>query len=107
MHYDKFYSNFREQLENLNSRITQLEEAENNYYITAKYLLALTNRAYDLFKSSEVEEKRQLIKLLLSNLKVDGEKIVYDVQKPFDLLLKCSDHQVWCARKDSNLRPTD
>ncbi len=46
--------------------------------------------AYDLFLSSEVEEKRQLIKLILSNLKVEDGNVVYDVQKPFDLIVKCS-----------------
>lgn len=49
-----------------------LQEAEDNYYITAKYLLELANRAYDLFISSEVEERRQLVKLVLSNLRIEG-----------------------------------
>ena len=48
--------------------------------------------------SSEVEEKRQLIKLVLSNLRLEGENIVYDAQKPFDLILNCSDGQEWCAQ---------
>ena len=50
--------------------LSQLQEAEDNYYITAKYILDLSSRAYDLFVSSEVEEKRQLIKLILSNLRL-------------------------------------
>lgn len=73
----------------------------------AKYVLDLIDRAHELFVSSEVEEKRQLIKLVLSNLRLDDEKLVYDAQKPFDILLNSFDSQRWCARKDSNLRPTD
>ena len=38
-------------------RLSQLQEAEDNYYVTAKYGLELSKHAYDLFKSSEVEEK--------------------------------------------------
>ncbi len=102
--YDKFYTSLREQAEDIAISLERLQEAEDNYYITAKYVLALTNRAYDLFMSSEVEERRQLIKLVLSNLRVDGENIVCDVQKPFDLILKCSDDPLWLGRKDSNLR---
>ncbi len=45
--------------------------------------------------SSEVEERRQLIKLLLSNLSIEDENIVYDVQKPFDLLLNATDCKRW------------
>ena len=51
--------------------------------------------AYDLFLSSEVEEKRQLIKLVLSNLRIEDENVVYDVQKPFDLIVNCSEGLLW------------
>jgi len=72
-----------------------LQEAEDNYYITAKYLLELANKAFDLFISSEVEERRQLIKLVLSNLRVEGKIVRYDAQKPFDTTLNYADHQRW------------
>jgi hypothetical protein len=55
-------------------------------------LLFTSLNAYNLFKSSEVEEKRQLIKLLLQNLRIEGENLLWDVQKPFDLIVNCSDH---------------
>ncbi len=77
------------------AKLEQLQEADDNYYITVQYLLKLANHAYDLFLSSEVEEKRQLIKLVLSNLKLTDENLVYDVQKPFDVILKCTEDQVW------------
>jgi site-specific DNA recombinase len=96
--YDRFYSGLRDQLAELNNQLSKLQEAEDNYYITAKYVLDLTTRAHDLFQSSEVEEKRQLIKLLLSNLRLSGKNLVFDAEKPFDLLLNCSDYQAWCAR---------
>lgn len=52
----------------MDTRLALFQEAEDNYYITAKYILDLASRAYDLFVSSEVEERRQLIKLILQNL---------------------------------------
>ena len=76
-------------------RLSQLQEAENNYYITAKYVLELTNKAYDLFISSEVEEKRQLLTLVLQNIKLDGEKIVYEAQKPFDMMINATQSLKW------------
>lgn len=93
--YDKFYQSFREQIADLDTRLAMLQEAEDNYYITAKYLLDLANRAYDLFASSEIEERRQLLKLVLSNLKVEGKTVQYQAQKPFDIILKYSDNQRW------------
>ncbi len=61
----------------------------------------------NLFMGSEVEEKRQLIKLVLQNLRLEDEKLLWDAQKPFDAILNVSDSQPWCARLDSNQRPTD
>lgn len=96
--YDRFYETFREQLHEITNRLRQLEEAENNYYITSKYLLDLANRAYDLFVGSEVDEKRELIKLVLQNFEITGKNIVWELHKPFDILAKCGDRQEWCAR---------
>lgn len=103
--YDKFYQTFREQLSSIDTRLALLQEAEDNYYITAKYLVDLTQQAYELFKSSEVEERRQLIKLVLSNLKVEGKKVVYEAQKPFNMILDFTDRQAWLPRLDSNQEP--
>lgn len=105
--YDRFYQKFKDQLIDIDISLARLKEAENNYYETANCVVELTKRAHDLFVGSEVEEKRQLIKLLLSNVRIEGKNIVYNVQKPFDLILECSDRQAWCARLDSNQRPTD
>lgn len=104
--YDNFYQSFISQKEDITSRLSNLNEAEDNYYITAKYVLELSNRAYELFMGSEVEERRQLINLVLQNLKLDGQKLVYDVRKPFDEIVKSNDRNEWLGRQDSNLRIT-
>ncbi len=95
--YDRFYQTLRSQIGEITLRLEQLQEAEDNYYITSKYLLDLSCRAYELFVGSEVEEKRKIIKLILSNLVLKDENLVYDVHKPFDLILECSDRKLWCA----------
>ncbi len=104
--HDRFSQSFREQIADIDTRLAMLQEAEDNYYLTAKSILELTNRAYDLFISSEVEERRQLIQLVLSNLRVEGKTIRYDAIKPFDVLLNSSDNQLWLPRQDSNLQPS-
>lgn len=101
--YDRFYQKFRDQLDDVNNRIAKLQDAEDNYYIAVKYILEITEKGYEIFQSSEVDQKRQLIGLLLSNLRAKDRKVLYDVQKPFDLILKASDCLLWCAREGSNL----
>ncbi len=79
--YDRFYQSLRDQITDVTIRLEQLQEAEDNYYTTSRYVLKLVNQAHHLFISSEVEEKRQLIKRVLSNLRIEGESLHWDVQK--------------------------
>jgi site-specific DNA recombinase len=93
--YDRFYQTLRDQMTDVTVRLESLQGAEDNYYTTAKYVLSVVKRAHEIFESSEVEEKRQLIKLVLSNLMMEEEKIVWNIQKPFNLFLNLSDSIEW------------
>lgn len=101
--YDKLYKAFREKIEGIDVKLTNLQKAEDNYYLSVNYLLQLTQRAYDLFISSEIEEKRQILKLILQNSVLDGRLVKYSLLKPFDTILNYSDSQAWLPREDSNL----
>ncbi len=103
--YDRYYQTFRDKIAEIDTRLAILQEAEDNYYITANYLLELATRAYDLFVGSEVEEKRQLIKLVLQNLRVEGKVVRYEATKPFDTILNFSTCQRLLPGEDSNLEP--
>jgi hypothetical protein len=98
--YERFYTSFREQLDDILLRLERLQDAEDNYYETAKSILSLSNRAHDIFMGSEVEERRQLIKFVLLNLQLDGENLVYEVKKPFDLIVDCVERKAWCTSWD-------
>jgi len=93
--YDKLYKEFRAKIEEVDSKLIGLQKAEDDYYLTATYLLQLANKAYDLFISSEIEQKRQLLKLTLQNPTLDGRLVRYIVQKPFDTILDCADNKLW------------
>ncbi len=103
--YDNLYTDFRNKIEEIDNRLSNLQKAEDDYYLTATYLLQLANKAYDLFMSSEMEQKRQLLKLTLQNLTLDRRLLCYNAIKPFDTILNFADHQVWLPRVDSNHEP--
>ncbi len=96
--YNTHYNNFIDKITNIDAQLAQFEDAEDTYYTNANGLLELANRAYDLFMSSEVEEKRQLINLTLQNLRLEGKKVRYDFIKPFDQIFLYADRQQWLAR---------
>ena len=80
-------------------------KADEKYYIEAGKLLELARRAYELFESSEDSEKRELLKFLLQNSKMDKEKLVPTLQMPFDAILHANELKTWLPRVDSNHEP--
>ena len=101
--YNKKKKEYRQKQQELRSKISRLDMADQDYYLTSEYLLQLANRGYDLFVSSELEEKRQLIKLTLQNLKLRGKKLDIELVKPFDQVFSFSSLQSWLGKEDSNL----
>ncbi len=75
----------------------QYTDADENFYLTANMVLNLAKKAYEIFQSSEIEEKRQLLNFLLQNLNLDGKKLQFELKTPFNTVLKIS--------KCSNLLP--
>lgn len=96
--YDKYDSQFRDELADIDARLGMLQEADDQYFVSAKYILELSKRARELFESSKIEQRRQIIKLVLSNLALVGKKLRYEAVKPFDTILNCADGQRWLPR---------
>ena len=93
--YNKKRIEYQAAQRELTGKISKLGIADEEYYLTSEYLLQLANRAYDLFISSEPEEKRQLLKLALQNLRLEGKTVEFELVKPFDQVLACAGSQGW------------
>lgn len=99
--YDNYQQQFQDKINDIEARLALLKNAEDNYYTTAECVLRLAKHAHELFVGSEVEKKRQIVKLTLQNLRLEGKKVVYEAYEPFDLILKCNDRQRWCPLVDA------
>ncbi len=56
-------------------------------------------------KSPIISEKRDILKLILSDCKTEGKNIAFSIVKPFNELLKTPETDKWCRRKESDFRP--
>ena len=56
-------------------------------------------------KSPIISQKRDILKLILSDCKTDGKNLCFSIAKPFDELLKTPEINKWCRRKESDFRP--
>jgi len=85
--YVKMHSELRQRQYELNDKLKRIIVADENYSNTLINLLNICSRAPELFESSKVEQKRQLINFLLSNLKLRGKNLEFELKKPFDALV--------------------
>ena len=83
-------------------KIQRYTNADEKFYLTANTLLSLAKRAKELFVSSEVEEKRQLLNFLLQNLVLDGKNLKFELKTPFDRVLEANQCSDMCPGWDSN-----
>jgi site-specific DNA recombinase len=85
---------YRREQKNIRKRLDNLEGADDGYYVSACYLLQLANKAPAIFESSEVETKRQLIKLVLQNPVIHGVTLSATIRKPFSYFAKGPSHHI-------------
>lgn len=67
------------------------EKADRNFYVTTNMVRNLAARAREIFESSEIEEKRQLLNLVFQNLQLEGKKCSH----------RCASHLIgwWTTKK--------
>jgi hypothetical protein len=74
-------------------------DADENFYVTANVVINLAARSREIFMSSEVSEKRQILNLVFQNLKLDDQKnLILEVKEPFLTLM---------GIKNGSIRPID
>jgi len=75
--------------------MAKLQFADEEYYLTSEYILKLASKASELFESSELQERRLLMKMTLQNLVLDGKKARFDWIKPFDAIALHASRSSW------------
>lgn len=107
---DVYHSKLEEYKKRQRSITNEMREHVNgdeNCLITAKTVLDLAKRVKDIFMSSKLKEKQQLLNFVFSNLRLDGEKLSVTLREPFSTLLAMSHQPVNLRVQDSNQRPMD
>jgi hypothetical protein len=60
-------------------------------------LISVASRAGDLFERSKIEQKRELLAFVFSNLCLKGKKLEFSLRSPFDLMTNRTNHTSWLA----------
>jgi len=79
-----------------------LEQASADTLLTAKKCLELANKAYFLYVTKTPAEQAKLLKMVLSNCRIDGVSLYPSYRKPFDLIFERAKMKEWRGEGDSN-----
>jgi site-specific DNA recombinase len=92
--YSKKLKEYKKRQETIIEEMQKHNKADEGFYITVEKILSLAQRAYEIFESSEMEEKRQLLNFILQNLELKGKNLSFETKTPFETVLianRCSD----------------
>lgn len=100
--FNKKLKEYKEKQIEIEAETARYTNADENFYLTANMTLNLAKRAYEIFESSEIFEKRQLLNFLLQNLELRGKKLLFELKTPFDTVLQANKCSNWGVQRDSN-----
>jgi len=89
--YDRKVKEYKEKQYDINIQLEEYTKADENYHIIAGTLFSLASRAWEIFESSEVEEKRQLLDFVLQNSMLKGRNLLFEVRSPFKEIIMHKD----------------
>ena len=78
--YNENNERYAEELNTLQRQESHLDSADQNFYVTVGYLLELFKNAKTLYAGANTDEKREILKLLLSNIELDGKNIIFTLK---------------------------
>ena len=103
--YDKKFSEFDIQLKLKQEARESLELSDDDYYLSVSHLLKLARDLPTLFEKAEIQQKRVLLKMVVSNLELDGTLLGWKYKKPFEIMASCNEMNSWLRQLGSNQRP--
>ena len=77
------------------SRLLAHQRSDTHYLKSARIVLELSNKAYDLFIKQDSTEKRKLVNILFSNSSFDGKTLEFTLRSPFDTVMECKKSANW------------
>ena len=98
---DEFWSRktveWREEEQQVLMALQGLAQAEPDRVLTATRILELANRAYSLYVRQNPVEQAKLLRIVLSNCRIDAVSLYPTYKKPFDLIFNRAKNEEWCA----------
>lgn len=93
--YDAMVKGYKLRQEEILKQMELHTKADENYYIQAGMLLDVASRAWEIFSSSQVEEKQEFLKFVLEDLTLNGKFLKINLRKPFNFIWDYAGRSLW------------
>ncbi len=103
-YYHKKASEYKAQREELNNMLAGLDKSNEEFYATIEKIINVARNAPRLLESSSIEQKRELLNLVLQNLELKNDQLGWKYKKPFNLMASYINYSSWLGWRDSNPR---
>lgn len=103
--YKRKSDEYRTNQKKLQRQRDNIELVDDEYFGTVFHLLNLAKNAPKLFQKANIEQKRSLIQIVLSNFSLDGDQLRWKLKEPFETMVLCNVNSSWLRRLDSNQQP--
>lgn len=100
--YQKKKASLDAEIAELQSELGKYSNSDNKIAEIVENIVDIAGNVGKVLKSSNVQQKRAILKLILSNSTIEGKRACIYLKKPFDLLLKSNGRSFWLGRTDSN-----
>ena len=93
---------FEQKKAQLESAIQEMAKPDDSLDVAIDKVLNFSKNSFDIFESSQIEEKRRILNFVFENFFMDGKNVEISMHKHFKLLSKTGACQDWCPEEDSN-----
>ncbi len=93
--WNKKTAEWKKQQTEITVRIDAHRKSNHNYYEDGTKIIELASKAALLFRKQPAEEKRKLLKIILSNCYLENDLLRPEHKKPFDLIVKGLQSKEW------------
>ena len=97
--YEKKAVEIKEAKLGLEGKLSALDTVSDEFYKTLENLMRITRNAPLTFESSKLDQRKELINLVLQNLELHGRELRWKYKKPFDLMASCTKMNSWLGRR--------
>jgi len=87
----------------LQARIEKLQTPDTSVERAIDKVLNFSQNSFEIFKSSQIEEKRRILNIVFANFLMDGKNPEISMRKNFSLLSNLGGCKDWCSEVDELL----